>query len=238
MRAALFEAVLAARAARVSVALVTRIADGTQTLVYEYSNQGELALSDAAVAEVRRRLITNLTGPVESDGGLFARIYAPAPRLVIVGAVHIAQHLAPMAAAVGFEVTIVDPRSAFATPERFPGVALAREWPDAALDRLALDAQSALVVLAHDPKIDDPALALALRGPAFYVGALGSRRTHAKRVLRLEGLGLGAELPRLHAPAGIDLGGRAAAEIAVAIIAEIIQARYLRARPGPAPTPA
>ena len=226
MKSALFDAVLAARDARRSVALVTRLADGAQCLVTASAVDGNLELPEAALAEVRDRLHSDQTGPLAADAGLFARIYAPGARLAIVGAVHIAQHLAPMAAAIGFEVTIIDPRSAFRTAERFPGVALVGEWPDAALRAFAPDAQTAVVVLAHDPKLDDPALTVALTSPAFYVGALGSRRTHAKRVVRLGALGLGTRLERLRAPAGLDLGGRSPAEIAVAIIAEIVQQRY------------
>jgi xanthine dehydrogenase accessory factor len=232
MKAELFEAILAARAAQRAVALVTRLADGAQAFVGAGELAGELALPQAALAEVRRRLVEDRSGPLAADEGLYARIYAPAPRLIIVGAVHIAQQLAPMATMVGFEVTIIDPRTAFATPARFPGVHLVHEWPDAAMRALAPDAQTAVVVLAHDPKLDDPALAVALPSPAFYVGALGSRRTHAKRVQRLEALGLGQQLGRLHAPAGLDLGGRGAAEIALAMLAEIVRERYQRQTPG------
>jgi xanthine dehydrogenase accessory factor len=158
--------------------------------------------------------------------GLFARAYVPAPRLLIVGAVHIAQALAPMAATAGFEVIVIDPRGAFASAERFPGVQLTDEWPDEALGRLGLDAATALVALSHDPKLDDPALELALPSQVFYIGALGSRRTHEKRLGRLREVGLDAWLGRIHSPIGLDLGGRSPAEIAVAILAEVIQVRH------------
>jgi xanthine dehydrogenase accessory factor len=150
----------------------------------------------------------------------------PAPRLLIVGAVHIAQALAGMAATAGFEVVVIDPRGAFASPARFPGVQLCDDWPDEALQCLGLDSATALVALSHDPKLDDPALQLALPSELFYIGALGSRRTHEKRVQRLTEAGLGGYLGRIHSPIGLDLGGRAPAEIAVSILAEIIRVRY------------
>jgi xanthine dehydrogenase accessory factor len=144
--------------------------------------------------------------------------------MIVVGAVHIAQPLAAMAALAEYAVTIVDPRQAFATQERFPGVALVGDWPDAALRALAPDARTAVVALTHDPKLDDPALAAALRSPAFYVGALGSRKTHAARIERMRAHGFSdAELTRIHAPVGLDLGARSPAEIAVSILAEVTQ---------------
>ena len=221
-----FTGLRSAHASRHPAALVTRLSDGAQCLVEATAASGSLSLSDAALAEVRRRLLTDASGPLASDDGLFARIYAPARRLVIVGAVHVAQALAPIAAIAGYEVTVIDPRRAFATLERFPGVNLCHEWPDVAMARLAPDVRTAVVTLSHDPKLDDPALAAALQSPAFYVGALGSSRTQAARAARLQELGLGAQLARVYAPVGLNLGGRAPAEIAVAIIAEIIQVRY------------
>jgi xanthine dehydrogenase accessory factor len=160
------------------------------------------------------------------DEALFARAYVPSPRLLIIGAVHIAQALSKMADAAGFEVIVIDPRGAFASPERFPGVQLSDEWPDEALARLGLDDATALAALSHDPKLDDPALELALRSKLFYIGALGSRRTHEKRLERLRAAGLGELTGRIHSPIGLDLGGRSPAEIAVSILAEIIQVRY------------
>ena len=143
-------------------------------------------------------------------------------RLVIVGAVHIGQHLAGNALACGYDVVVVDPRQAFASEARFPGVALSTEWPDFALENIALDARSALVTLTHDPKLDDPALQVALRSPAFYIGALGSRKTQAARIERLQQAGFEeAEIARLKAPVGLDIGARSPAEIAVSIMAEI-----------------
>ncbi len=227
VQVALFDELMAARAARHPVAVVTRLADGAQALLEEGAVSGELTLSEAQCAEALRLLRADKSGVLESSAGaLFARCYTQAPRMVIVGAVHVTQALAPMAAMAGFEVTVVDPRRAFATPERLPGVTVSTEWPDEALARLAPDAQTAVVTLSHDPKLDDPALAAALKSQCFYIGALGSKRTHAARVERLTAEGLGAELHRIHAPVGLDLGGRSPAEIAVSVLAQVIQSRY------------
>ncbi|MBK9596044.1 MAG: methylmalonyl Co-A mutase-associated GTPase MeaB [Rhodocyclales bacterium] len=223
----LIERLLAERAAKRAATVVTRLADGTQALVAGDEVSGELALTEAQREEVRRRLRSDKSGTLESsDGTLFARCYSQAPRMVIVGAVHITQALAPMAAMAGFEVVVVDPRRAFATAERLPGVTVTTEWPDEALARIGLDAQTAVVTLSHDPKLDDPALIAALQSQCFYIGALGSSRTHARRVARLTEAGLADALPRIHAPVGLDLGGRSPAEIAVSVIAQVIQARY------------
>ena len=227
MKPAVFEQLLADRAAKRAVAVVTRLADGLQALVHEDDAAGELALAPEQLAEVRRRLRGERSGALESAAGeLFARCYASAPRLVVVGAVHITQALAPMAAMAGFEVVVVDPRRAFATAERLPGVSVTTEWPDEALARLGIDARTAVVTLSHDPKLDDPALIAALKSNAFYIGALGSTRTHAKRLARLTEAGLGELTGRIRAPVGLDLGGRSPAEIAVSILAQVIQARY------------
>lgn len=227
MKPAVFEQLLADRAAKRAVAVVTRLADGLQALVHEDDAAGELALAPEQLAEVRRRLRGERSGALESAAGeLFARCYASAPRLVVVGAVHITQALAPMAAMAGFEVVVVDPRRAFATAERLPGVSVTTEWPDEALAHLGIDARTAVVTLSHDPKLDDPALIAALKSNAFYIGALGSTRTHAKRLARLTEAGLGELTGRIRAPVGLDLGGRSPAEIAVSILAQVIQARY------------
>lgn len=218
--------IAAAQAARRAVALATRLADGRQSLVGDADPAGDLPLDAAAAAETQERLAAGHSGILEADPGVFLRVYSPSPRLLIVGAVHIAQTLAPMATMAGFDVVIVDPRLAFATPDRFPGVALAVEWPDEAMARLAPDALTAVVLLSHDPKLDDPALHAALASPAFYIGALGSRRTHEKRLARLEDAGLRHLAGRIHGPVGLDLGGRSPAEIAVSILAQIIQVRY------------
>ena len=186
-----------------------------------------LALTAEQLAETRKRLRGDRSGMLASSGAtLFARCHSQAPRMVLVGAVHIAQALAPMAAMAGYEVIVIDPRRAFATSERLPGVSMMTDWPDAAMDKVALDAQTAVVTLSHDPKLDDPALIAALRSNAFYIGALGSTRTHAKRVERLTAAGLGDAIGRIRAPIGLDLGGRSPVEIAVAILAQVIQVRY------------
>ncbi len=172
-----------------------------------------------------RAVFEDRTIRMESDHS--ERVYRPfnpPPRVILIGAVHIAQTLAPMLRLAGFQVVVVDPRSAWLTPERFPDTTVVAAWPDDALADLAVDHRTAVVTLSHDPKLDDPALRHALASPAFYVGALGSRRTHARRVGRLqeEGIDEGA-LARIHAPVGLDLGGRHPAEIAVAIAAEIVR---------------
>ena len=224
MKWALYQTLQAATAAGVSAAVVTRLADDAQSLFDGERWQGGLETTEAQRAQVRRMLIADKSGVL--DEGLFVRSYARAPRLIVVGAAHISQFLAPMATLAGFEVIIIDPRRAFASSERFPGVKLIDAWPDEALGQLKLDATSAVVTLTHDPKLDDPALVAALQSPAFYVGALGSTRTHAKRVARLTEAGLGDKVARIHAPVGLDLGGRAPREIAVAILAQVIQVRY------------
>jgi len=229
MKAELFERLLAERAAKRPVSVVTRLADGAQALVRAGEVSGDLDLALEQIDEIKRRLRADKSGTLESsDGTLFARCYSQAPRMVIVGAVHITQALAPMAAMAGFEVVVVDPRRAFATSERLPGVTVTTEWPDEALARIGLDAQTAVVTLSHDPKLDDPALIAALQSQAFYIGALGSSRTHARRVARLTEAGLADAIPRIHAPVGLDLGGRSPAEIAVSVIAQVIQARYAK----------
>ena len=218
--------IAAAEQRRQPLMVVTRLVDGAQCLLDAASCEGELPLSAEQLAEARGLLSSGRSSSLSSAAGLFARAYVPSPRLLIVGAVHIAQALAPMAAAAGFEVVVIDPRGAFASAERFPGVQLSDEWPDEALARLGLDDATALVALSHDPKLDDPALELALPSTLFYIGALGSRRTHEKRLERLRAAGLGELTGRIHSPIGLDLGGRAPAEIAVSILAEVIQVRY------------
>ncbi|MCC7184573.1 MAG: XdhC family protein [Rhodocyclaceae bacterium] len=226
MKWALWERLEAAVAAGKSVALLTRLSDGAQCLYEGQQWQGALDVSEEQRAAVHRMLVTGKSGVLAGSDDLFVRSYARAPRLVVIGAAHISQFLAPMAALAGFEVVVIDPRRAFASVERFPDVKLIDAWPDEALDELQLDATDAVVTLTHDPKLDDPALAKALASPVFYIGALGSTRTHAKRVARLTEAGLGGQVARVHAPVGLDLGGRAPNEIAVSILAEVIRVRY------------
>ena len=159
---------------------------------------------------------------VEEDGETFVAVHNPPLKLIVVGAVHIAQALVPMAQLAGYDAAVIDPRAAFASPDRFPGVTLLEDWPDEAVAALGLDARTALVLLTHDPKLDDPALEAGLRQKCFYIGALGSKRTHAKRVERMLAAGFGAqEIDRIHGPVGLDIGAAGPAEIAVAILAEM-----------------
>jgi xanthine dehydrogenase accessory factor len=170
-------------------------------------------------------LRTGKSGMEETaEGRVFFTVYVPAPQLVITGAVHISQALAPIGKILGYDVTIVDPRTAFASPERFPDVKVIAEWPDTALPPLNVDRYTAFVALTHDPKIDDPALLHALARDCFYIGALGSRKTHARRVERLKAQGIGdAGIARIHAPIGLDIGAISPAEIAVSIMAQITE---------------
>ncbi|WP_372892912.1 XdhC family protein [Rhodosalinus sp.] len=159
---------------------------------------------------------------VEDDGRTFVAVHNPPLRLVVVGAVHIAQALVPMARLVGYDPMLIDPREAFGSEARFPGERILNDWPDEAVAAVGLDTRTAVVLLTHDPKLDDPALAQALRSPAFYIGALGSTRTHAKRVARLTEAGFTeAEIARIHAPVGLDIGAAGPAEIAVSVLAEM-----------------
>jgi xanthine dehydrogenase accessory factor len=204
------------------VALVTDLGSGEQSLAHAPGDLGQEL--ESALAEAFRcdRSIT----AAGSGDEVFINVFNPIVRLVIVGAVHVAQPLVPMAQALGYEVVVVDPRTAFATEERFGDVRVLREWPDEALAKIGLDSSTALIALTHDPKIDDPALKIALASEAFYVGALGSRKTHAKRVERLLASGVAAaEIERIHAPIGLNIGAEGVAEIAVSIIAEITAVR-------------
>jgi xanthine dehydrogenase accessory factor len=183
-----------------------------------------LGRDDLPEGSIDRAVSGDLPAVVEgTGGGVFLRPYSAPVRIIVIGAVHIAQPLVALARVVGFDTVVIDPREDFARPERFPGVELVSRWPAEGLRLVELDARCAVVALTHDPKLDDPALTVALESPAFYVGALGSRRTHVKRRARLAEAGVpSAALDRIHAPVGLDLGGRAPQEIAVSILAEII----------------
>ena len=214
------------RAARRATVLITDTANGEQRLVRGSDIDGDpLAdlLSDA--------LRMGKSRGVEHEGrNLFLTVQAPPARILCVGAVHISQALAPMARQTDFDVIVLDPRTAFATPERFPNVELLAEWPEDALHRIKLDRYTAVCLLTHDPKIDDPALIAALKADCFYIGALGSRKTHTKRLERMRENGFGDNsLSRIHAPIGLDIGSVSPAEIAVSILGEIITA--LRKKP-------
>jgi xanthine dehydrogenase accessory factor len=209
---------VAAVQARQRVALVTQLATGAQSVAYAPDEVGP-DLAPALDDAFRRGRSAAVEG---RDGEVFINVFNPTVRLIIVGAVHVAQPLVPMARALGYDVVIVDPRSAFATEERFGDAEIVRDWPDEALPSIGMDGRTALIALTHDPKIDDPALIAAVASDAFYVGALGSKKTHAKRVERLRQAGVAAAgIERIHAPIGLDIGAQGAAEIAVSIIAEI-----------------
>jgi xanthine dehydrogenase accessory factor len=226
MRLDLLQAMNKERAARRAAVIVTDLASGSQRFV----RAAELG-SDPLAETLEAALRAGKSATIEEGGkSYFLTVQAPPVRLVAVGAVHISQALAPMARLAGFDMVIIDPRTAFATPARFPDVQLIAEWPEVALPPLRLDRYTALCALTHDPKIDDPGLAEALRAQCFYIGALGSRKSHANRVARLTAQGFGAdEIGRIHAPIGLDIGSVTPAEIAVSIIGEIIGA--LRKKP-------
>lgn len=223
MKLALLERLLAAGGANVPTALVTNLITGAQALVDTSSHQGELTLDTAELSQVRRALDDDQSGILETGAGaLFVEVWSPKPRLLVVGAVHTAQELVPLARAVGYEVTVIDPRTAFGTPARFPNTTIVNDWPDDIVPALAPDRRTAILTLTHDPKIDDPALIAALRSEAFYIGALGSRRTHAKRLERLQEAGFDATtLARIRGPVGLAIGARTPVEIAISIMAEI-----------------
>jgi len=228
MKAALLKQVLADRAANVPVALVTSLDDGRQAIVHDDgAPSGDLALDAAQLAEVRKALRSDESSLLDSAGGrMFAQVNNPPPRLLLVGAVHISQALAPMAAMAGYGVSVIDPRRAFATDERFPGIDMRSDWPDEAMDALKPDRRTAVVTLTHDPKLDDPALQAALRSPAFYIGALGSRKTHAARLERLAAAGFTPEqTARIHGPVGLSIGALSPAEIAISALAQITEVR-------------
>ena len=206
-------------AARSKAALVTDLATGARGLAHGPEDFGQ----DLAPALTEAFRLDRSVAVPRSDGEVFINVFAPTTRLVVIGAVHVAQALAPMARALGYDVVIVDPRAAFATEERLGDVRIMPDWPDEALPAVGLDAATAVVVLSHDGKIDDPALISALASNAFYVGALGSRKTHAARIERLKQAGLAdADLARIHAPIGLDIGALGAAEIALSVLAEIV----------------
>ncbi len=210
MKRATLDAIRAARRARAEIALVTDLATGDQHFTDARIDRTQIETADA----------------VES----FVHVFRPTPRLIVVGAVHIAQKLVPLARLAEFAVSVVDPREAFASAGRFPDVALSHAWPDRAVNDLAPDSATAIVTLSHDPKLDDPALISALRSPAFYIGALGSRKTHARRLDRLREAGFGdAALARIRAPVGLPIGAVSPGEIAVSVMADIIAIRHGRA---------
>jgi xanthine dehydrogenase accessory factor len=218
MRLDILKALNEERAARRAAVVVTDVASGEQRFV----KKADIG-ADPLREHLDKALRMGKSAMVETpQGKVFLTVHVPPPRIVAIGAVHISQALAPMAKLLGYDVVIVDPRTAFATPERFPDVKLIAEWPDVALPPLNVDSYTAFVALTHDPKIDDPALLHALARECFYIGALGSRKTHARRVERLKGQGVSADaLARIHAPIGLPIGAVSPPEIALAIMGEI-----------------
>jgi xanthine dehydrogenase accessory factor len=218
MKLEILKTLNAERAARRSAVVVTDVATGEQRLV----KAAEVA-RDPLKEQIEKHIRRGKSGMVESPAGkIFLTVHVPPPQLVITGAVHISQALAPIARLLGYDVTIVDPRTAFASIERFPDVKVIAEWPDVALPPLGIDRYTAFVALTHDPKIDDPALTHALARDCFYIGALGSKKTHARRIDRLKAQGLSdGALARIHAPIGLAIGAVSPSEIAVAIMGQI-----------------
>ena len=220
MKLAILRTLNEERAARRAAVVVTDLAKGEQRLV-KAADVPRDPLKDL----IEKRIRSGKSGTEEtSQGRFFLTVHVPPPRLVITGAVHISQALAPIAKLLGYDVTIVDPRTAFASIERFPEVKVIAEWPDIALPPLGIDRYTAFAALTHDPKIDDPALTHALARDCFYIGALGSKKTHARRLERLKTQGLSdAELARIHAPIGLEIGAVSPPEIALAIMGEITE---------------
>jgi xanthine dehydrogenase accessory factor len=220
MKLSLLTALNAERAARRAAIVVTDVESGEQRLVKAVD-----IAQDPLKTVLAEHLRSGKSGMEETaEGRVFLTVYVPAAQLIVIGAVHISQALAPIGKLLGYDVTIVDPRTAFATPERFPDVKVVAEWPDTALPPLNVDRYTAFVALTHDPKVDDPALLHALSRDCFYIGALGSRKTHARRIDRLKQQGFSeADLSRIHAPIGLDIGAVSPAEIAVAIMAQITE---------------
>jgi len=225
MKGRFLDAVIAAGRDSRSVVLATELKSGRQLLLDGASFEGDLALDDAALAAMRDALRADRNRMLEGpDGRVFVQVFSPPRRCFVIGAVHIAQPLVQMLSLADYQPIVIDPRESFATEARFPGLELSTEWPDEALERLQPDHRSAVVTLTHDPKLDDPALAVALRSECFYVGALGSRRTHAARCGRLKEMGFtDAELARIHGPIGLSIGAVSPAEIAVSILGQITQ---------------
>jgi xanthine dehydrogenase accessory factor len=216
-----------ARAAKRPVALATNLRSGEQKLIYKDGTDGGLCLDVDMVMAAQDMLARDESGTLQTGlGPVFVQVHNPPPRLIVVGAVHIAEPLVRMGAMAGYGVALIDPRRAFATSQGFEGLSVSTDWPDEAMAELKPDMRTAVVTLTHDPKIDDPALEAALASPAFYIGALGSRKTHAARLARLKERGFDDKaLARIKGPVGLDIGALSPAEIAVSIVAQIVQTR-------------
>ena len=223
MKKEFLNSLIAAKNAKHPTVVITELDSGAQTLWTDGKSSGEVKISPILSEGIDRTLRRDKGETLDESGKrYFLQPFPPPKRMIVVGAVHIAQSLVPMAKLSGYDVTIIDPREAFASEARFPDVNLNHNWPDEAMTNLDPDRRTAVVTLTHDPKLDDPALTVALRSNAFYIGSLGSKRTHAKRLERLRGDGLTeVELSRINAPIGLDIGAVSPAEIAVSIMGEI-----------------
>ncbi|MFT3986482.1 XdhC family protein [Aestuariivirga sp.] len=220
MKAQTLKALLAARANRQAVALVTDLASGAERIVRRADTK-----NDPLAEQLDQAFRFDQSGTHE---GQFVNIHNPPLRLIIIGAVHIAQAVIPMAEQAGYQVSVIDPRGAFATGTRFPGVELHADWPDEVIPKIGLDARTALIALTHDPKIDDPALNAALKSDLFYIGALGSKKTQSARQERLKAQGFSDDaIARIHGPIGLNIGAKGAPEIAISIMAEMTKALRL-----------
>lgn len=220
MQSEILTQLLKDKAEKRAVVAATHLSDGVQKLIYPSDKSEETWLLEA----VSQVLASDKSRVVAAPDGeeWFLNAFNPPLRLIVVGAVHIAQPVATMGGLAGYDVTIIDPREAFAAPARFPGTTVICEWPDEAMTALAPDARTAIITLTHDPKLDDPALVVALNSPAFYIGSLGSKKTHAARIERLTAQGFDAQtLSRIHGPIGLSIGAKSPAEIAVSIMAQM-----------------
>jgi xanthine dehydrogenase accessory factor len=214
------------RAEKRPVVLATFLKTGEQRLLYLYGKKGLKDIDPRIGEAARAALLEDKARTIETERGpLFLNVFNPPLRLILVGAVHIAQALVPMAQLAGYDVAVIDPRSAFGSTERFPGVTLSNDWPDEAMAQMKPDLRTAVVTLTHDPKIDDPALVSALKSDVFYIGALGSKKTHAARLERLTAAGFGPDdFARIHGPVGLSIGAKSPAEIAISILAQMTAA--------------
>ncbi|MGH8606874.1 MAG: XdhC family protein [Gammaproteobacteria bacterium] len=231
MRSEILSALIEAKKAKVPIALLTELGNGRQWVVGTATLPDADGIDPDAIARGRTLLAEDRSECFESvSGPIFIQVFNPPFRLILVGAVHIAQPLAQLADLAAYDTLVIDPRAAFAEIERFAGLSVDRRWPDEALSQVQGDPRTALVTLTHDPKLDDPALDWALRTPAFYIGALGSRKTHESRLQRLAGRGFSvADGARIHGPVGLSIGAVTPAEIAISIMAQITQTRHAKA---------
>jgi len=233
MKRDLLDTALRARRNGATFAILRNLNSGAQGIYINGEFSGDIADSADLKSAVLQAISEDASGRLPAPNTeIFVQVFNPPVRLIVVGAVHIAQALAPMAALAGYAVTVVDPRRAFATDQRFPGVTMMNEWPDDGLEALKPDPRTAVVTLTHDPKLDDAALSVALKSRCFYIGSLGSRKTHQARLNRLTRMGFGeSDLARIHGPVGLSIGALTPAEIAVSILAQITQVRRVQPTP-------